>query len=188
MKTKFSELKEYIRSDLYRFRGRTDWKEFLFRFAMQRTFKIVFWYRLAHAFGRSRGLGSFVRWKYRRVCERYCVDLPWQTKIGKGLKLAHAYGIVVHGDSIIGDNVLITHQVTLATEKGGTPVIGNGVRISPGVKIVGGVTIGDNVVVGANAVVIKDVPGNSVAVGVPARILERPFEEFAERYYWPPSL
>jgi serine O-acetyltransferase len=91
---------------------------------------------------------------------------------------------VVHGDAVIGDNILLTHQVTLATEKGKAPVIGNCVRISPGAKIVGGVQIGDNVVVGANAVVVKDVPSNTVAVGVPARVLDRPFEEFAERYYW----
>jgi serine O-acetyltransferase len=181
---KFSELKECIQSDLYRFRGRTDLREFLSALLLQRTFKILFWYRLAHALGRAPGVGFAVRWKHRRVCERYCVDLPWQTKIGKGAKISHAYGLVVHGDAVIGDNVLLTHQVTLATEKGKTPVIGNCVRISPGAKIIGGVTIGDNVVVGANAVVVKDVPSNTVAVGVPARILERPFEEFSERYYW----
>jgi len=180
----FSELKECIQSDLYRFHGRTDMKEFLPALLKNRSFKITFWYRMAHALGRAPGVGVLVRWQYRKVCEKYCVDLPWQTKIGKGIKLAHAYGLVVHGDVVIGDNVLLTHQVTLATEKGKTPVIGNCVRISPGAKIIGGVHVGDNVVVGANAVVVKDVPSNTVAVGVPARILERPFEEFAERYYW----
>jgi serine O-acetyltransferase len=184
---KFSELKEYIRSDLYRFHGRTDAKEFVLAILKNRSFKITFWYRLAHAYGRVLGAGFLVRWKYSRVCEKYCVDLPWQTKIGKGLRLFHCYGLVVHGDSVIGDNAMITHQVTLATEKGKAPVIGNCVRISPGAKIVGGVKLGDNVVVGANAVVVKDVPSNTVAVGIPARVLDRPFEEFSERYYWPPS-
>lgn len=181
---KFSELKEYIRSDIYRFHGRMDFREFILCLLTQRTFKILFWFRVTHAFGRHPFIGFVVRWKYRRVCEKYCVDLPWQTKIGKGIKLSHAYGLVVHGDTIIGDNVLLTHQVTLATEKGRAPVIGSRVRISPGAKIIGGVHIGDNVVVGANAVVVKDIPSNTVAVGVPARILERPFDEFAERYYW----
>jgi serine O-acetyltransferase len=183
----FSELKEYIQSDLYRFHGRADAREFVLALLKNRSFKITFWYRLAHALGRKPGVGILVRWKYSRVCGKYCVDLPWQTKIGKGAKLAHAYGLVVHGDAVIGDNVLLTHQVTLATEKGRAPVIGNCVRISPGAKIVGGVRIGDNVVVGANAVVIKGVPSNTVAVGVPARVLDRPFKEFAERYYWPPA-
>lgn len=184
---KFSELKEYIRSDLYRFHGRTDAKEFLLSLLANRSFKITFWYRMANAFGRMRGFGFLIRWKYRRVCEKYCVDLPWQTKIGKGLRLFHCYGLVVHGDSVIGDNAMIAHQVTLATEKGGAPVLGDRVRIAPGVKIVGGVNVGNDSVIGANAVVVKDVPAGSVAVGVPARILERPFEEFTERHYWPPT-
>lgn len=161
--------------------------EFVRCYLTQRTFKILFWCRLTHALNRKPGIGFLVRWRFRKISEKYCVDLPWQTKIGKGAKLAHAYGLVVHGDSVIGDNVLLTHQVTLATEKGKAPVIGNCVRISPGAKIIGGVHIGDNVVVGANAVVVKDVPSDAVAVGVPSRVLERPFEEFTERYYWPPK-
>lgn len=70
---------------------------------------------------------------------------------------------------------------------GVAPVLGDRVRIAPGVKIVGGVRIGNDCVIGANAVVIRDIPEHSVAVGVPARVLDRPFEEFAERYYWPPA-
>lgn len=182
----FSELKECIQSDLYRFHGRTDLKEFLLALLGNRSFKITFWYRLAHAAGKIRGVGFPIRWEYRRICEKYCVDLPWQTKIGKGLRLYHCYGLVVHGSSVIGDNAMIAHQVTLATEKGGAPVLGDRVRIAPGVKIIGGVQIGDDSVIGANAVVIKDVPEKSVAVGIPARVLDRPFEEFTERYYWPP--
>jgi serine acetyltransferase len=59
------------------------------------------------------------------------------------------------------------------------------VRIAPGSKIVGGVEIGDRSVIGANAVVVKDVPPDAVAVGVPARVLDHPFNEFSERYFWP---
>jgi serine O-acetyltransferase len=184
---RFSELKEYIQSDLYRFHGRTDAKEFVLALLKNRSFKITFWYRLAHALGRVPGVGIPVRWKYSRVCEKYCVDLPWQTKIGKGLRLFHCYGLVVHGDSVIGDNAMIAHQVTLATEKGGAPVLGNRIRVAPGVKIVGGITVGDDSVIGANAVVVKNIPCKSVAVGIPARVLDRPFEEFAERHYWPPK-
>jgi serine O-acetyltransferase len=52
-------------------------------------------------------------------------------------------------------------------------VIGNRVDIGTGAKILGTITIGDDVAIGANAVVLKDVPANSIAVGVPAKILPR---------------
>jgi serine O-acetyltransferase len=50
------------------------------------------------------------------------------------------------------------------------PVIGNNVDIGAGAKLLGRITIGDNVLIGANAVVIRDVPSNSIAVGVPATV------------------
>lgn len=68
----------------------------------------------------------------------------------------------------------IDQHVTLGGRKGGgAPVIGNNVRIGAGAKILGPVHIGDGAQVGANAVVIKDVPANSTAVGVPARIITK---------------
>jgi serine O-acetyltransferase len=53
------------------------------------------------------------------------------------------------------------------------PKIGDNVDIGTGAKVLGEITIGDNVVIGANAVVLEDVPPNSIAVGVPARIKSR---------------
>lgn len=55
----------------------------------------------------------------------------------------------------------------------GVPKIGNNVQIGCGAVIIGNVTIGNNVYIGANAVVLKDVPDNSIAVGVPAKIKAR---------------
>lgn len=55
---------------------------------------------------------------------------------------------------------------------GGTPVIGDNVKIGTGAKIIGGVTVGNNVFIGANAVVVKDVPDNCVVGGVPAKIIK----------------
>jgi len=59
------------------------------------------------------------------------------------------------------------------THERGAPVIGNRVDVGAGAKILGSIRIGDDVVIGANAVVIQDVPSNSLAVGVPARIIPR---------------
>lgn len=56
---------------------------------------------------------------------------------------------------------------------GGAPIIGNHVLIGAGAVILGNIKIGDNVNIGANAVVLRDIPDNSIAVGVPAKIHRR---------------
>jgi serine O-acetyltransferase len=98
-------------------------------------------------------------------------------KIGPGLRLPHgANGIVIHKKSVIGRNVTIYHQVTLGGRNdtdSHPPTVGNNVEIFAGAKLLGSVKIGDGATIGANAVVIKDVPAFCVAVGVPARVIER---------------
>jgi len=61
----------------------------------------------------------------------------------------------------------------------GAPILGNRVDVGAGAKILGAIRIGDDVAIGANAVVLKDVPANSIAVGIPARILPRKQQEVA---------
>jgi serine O-acetyltransferase len=63
----------------------------------------------------------------------------------------------------------------------GSPTIGNRVDIGAGAKLLGPIHIGDDVAIGANAVVIKDVPANSIAVGVPARIIPRKTEQLPDK-------
>ncbi len=97
--------------------------------------------------------------------------------IGRRLFIDHGMGIVIGETAIVGDDVLMYHQVTL----GGTalerikrhPTIGNGVLIGMGAKILGPITIGDHCQVGANAVVNKDSPADCVVVGIPGRIIRR---------------
>lgn len=80
-------------------------------------------------------------------------------------------GIVVSYRAKIGKNCTIYQQVTIGQENGKAPEIGDNCILGAGSKIIGGVKIGNNVKVGANAVVVKDVPDNCTAVGVPARII-----------------
>jgi serine O-acetyltransferase len=106
------------------------------------------------------------------------IDLPCETQVGRRLVIEHFGGIVISGDSVIGDDVRLRHGVTLGLRRTGVPgapVIGNGVDIGAGAKILGPVHIGAGAVIGANAVVLGDVPAGALAVGVPARIkLRRP--------------
>jgi len=113
----------------------------------------------------------------RFVIERFIeittgISIPAQATIGKGLRIHHFGGIVVHPDVIIGDRCTLYHQTTLGDrgQAGGAPRIGNGVMIGAGAKVLGHIEVGSSSVIGANAVVIASVPPNSIAVGVPAII------------------
>jgi serine O-acetyltransferase len=104
------------------------------------------------------------------------IDLPCEVRVGRRLLIEHFGGIIVSGDTELGDDVVIRNGVTIGlkrTGEKGAPVIGNRVDIGTGAKVLGAITIGDDVVIGANAVVLTDVPANSLAVGVPARIIPR---------------
>jgi serine O-acetyltransferase len=104
------------------------------------------------------------------------IDLPCEVIVGRRFRIEHFGDIIISGDTVFGDDVVIRNGVTVGlrrTNERGAPVIGNRVDIGTGAKILGPITIGDDVAVGANAVVLTDVPANSLAVGVPARIIPR---------------
>ena len=95
--------------------------------------------------------------------------------IGRRFVIDHGMGIVIGETTEIGDDVLIYHGVTL----GGTgkdhgkrhPTIGNNVMVSAGAKVLGPFKVGDNSRIAANAVVLREVPEDATAVGIPARIV-----------------
>ena len=95
--------------------------------------------------------------------------------IGRRLVIDHGMGIVIGETAEIGDDVLLYQCVTLGgtgKDKGKRhPTIGNTVMIGAGAKVLGPFTVHDNVRIAANAVVLDEVPANSTAVGVPAKIV-----------------
>ena len=105
------------------------------------------------------------------------IEIHPGAQIGKCLFIDHGSAVVIGETSVIGDNCTIYQGVTL----GGTgknvgkrhPTIGSNVMIGAGAKVLGPITIGDNAKIAAGAVVLKDVPANSTAVGIPARIVDR---------------
>ena len=104
------------------------------------------------------------------------IELPCEAKLGRRFRIDHFGGIVISGDAVFGDDCVIRNGVTVGlrhTGQRGAPVIGNRVDIGAGAKVLGAIRVGDDVAIGANAVVITDVPANSIAVGVPARIRPR---------------
>jgi serine O-acetyltransferase len=103
------------------------------------------------------------------------IEIHPGAKIGLRLVIDHGMGVVIGETTEIGDDVLVFHGATL----GGTgkdrgkrhPTIGNNVLIGAGAKILGPVKVGDNARIAAGAVVLKDIPADSTAVGVPARVV-----------------
>jgi serine O-acetyltransferase len=107
------------------------------------------------------------------------MEVPPSLAIGPGLVIPHTQGTII-GAGHVGRNVTIYQQVTLGAKLADyefdpkkRPYVGDGVVITAGAKILGPVRIGDGALIGANAVVVRDVPPNTIAVGVPARIIER---------------
>ncbi len=115
------------------------------------------------------------RWISQRSRKKTGIEIHPGATIGRRFVIDHGMGIVIGETAEIGDDVLIYQGVTL----GGTgkdtgkrhPTIGDNVLIGSGAKVLGPFKVGDNSRIAANAVVLKEVPPNSTAVGVPARIV-----------------
>ena len=144
------------------------------------------WVMVVYRFGRWR-YGIHNRWlrlpfsilyKILKLLSQILtgIDLPCEVTVGRRFRIEHFGDIIISGDTVFGDDVVIRNGVTVGlkrTNERGAPVIGNRVDIGTGAKILGPIRIGDDVVIGANAVVLQDVPPNSLAIGVPAQIRPR---------------
>jgi putative colanic acid biosynthesis acetyltransferase WcaB len=106
------------------------------------------------------------------------VEIPFKTKIGKGLSVQHGQGLVINDGAVIGEGCTLRNNTTIGVKidnfgnKSEAPIIGNNVNIGANVVIIGPVSIGDNVIIGAGTVIVKSVPANSTVVGNPSRIIK----------------
>lgn len=138
--------------------------------------KAIFRHRIAHFFYNKKlyFIANSISYHTRK---KTGIEIHPGAVIGKRLCIDHGMGIVIGETATIGNDVLMYHNVTL----GGTgkdtgkrhPDVGNNVLLSSGCKILGPIKIGDNAKVGANAVVIKEVPNNNTAVGMPAKNIKK---------------
>jgi len=134
---------------------------------------------LMHRVGHSLW-GAGFKWLGRFVshCARWAtgIEIHPGATIGRRFFIDHGMGVVIGETAEIGDDCTLYHGVTL----GGTswnagkrhPTLGAGVVIGAGAKVLGPITIGDHAKIGSNAVVVKDVPANATAIGIPARVVE----------------
>ncbi|WP_448569029.1 serine O-acetyltransferase [Thalassotalea ganghwensis] len=167
----FSRIKEDINSVFDRDPAARNWFEVLTNYPGMHAIWI---HRLSNKLWRhnfkllARLLSTFSRWLTG-------VEIHPGATLGRRVFIDHGMGIVIGETAEIGDDVTLYHGVTL----GGTswnagkrhPTLGNKVVIGAGAQVLGPITIGAGGKVGSNSVVVKDVPENATAVGIPARIV-----------------
>ena len=102
------------------------------------------------------------------------IEIHPAARLGRGLFIDHGMGVVIGETSEVGENVTLYQGVSLAgtslRKEKRHPTLGNNVTVGAGAKVIGGFTIGDNSRIGAGSVVVREVPPNSVVVGVPGRV------------------
>src|SRR5271156_5320193 len=149
-------------------------------------FRRGLWVMAVYRFGRWR---YQIRWRWIRlpfsIVYKFLrmfseiltgIELPCEAIVGRRFRIDHFGGIIISGDAVFGNDCIVRNGVTVGlrhTGHRGSPILGDRVDIGAGAKILGPIRIGDDVIIGANAVVLTDVPPNSLAVGVPARVLPR---------------
>lgn len=139
-------------------------------------FKLVLSIRVQRALGRVPLIGGVLRRVAWYVTTRsFGCDIDPHATFGPGLHIPHPTGIVIGGRTQVGARAKILQNVTIGRSGNSDvdPVIGNDVAINAGAVVVGAIRLGDGVTIGANSVVLSDVPAGAVAVGVPARVLQR---------------
>ncbi len=178
---KYSRYRFLILSDLFRITGNVRFTALLRHIFLGGSYKYNFWMRTCH-YARTNLLLKYTiypiaMFMLHKQTYKLGISIPASTEIDSGFYIGHFGGIVVNGKSVIGKNCNISQGVTLGQanrgKNKGYPTLGDNVYIGPGAKIVGAIKIGNNVAIGANCVVTKDIPDNSVVVGIPGKVISQ---------------
>jgi len=165
-----AELKSIIESDISRGYGNRKIVK-----TLQQKY-IVAW-RKAVYYGRRHPLGLLYRIKLDGLSKKSGIQIPTDTKIGKGLLIAHFGTIIINPGVVMGDNINIAPNVIIGKanrgERKGVPRIGNEVWIGAGAVLTGNICVGDDVLIAPNSFVNTDIPDHSIVLGNPAQIHHR---------------
>ncbi|EPH02361.1 serine O-acetyltransferase [Propionibacterium sp. oral taxon 192 str. F0372] len=151
--------------------------------AARSKFEVAILYSGLHAIWAHR----VAHWLWSRPCGRFParflsqfarfwtgIEIHPGATIGRRFFIDHGMGVVIGETAIVGDDVLIYHQVTLGGRARGRfkrhPTIGDRVLIGAGAKVVGDIVIGNDAKIGSNALVVKDVEPGAVVVGIPSNV------------------
>ena len=143
--------------------------------------KLHYYLRKAQA-EKNKLFSLYYRWRYKRIREKFHIEIFPSMKLGKGLYIGHPFGITVNPKAVLGDNINLHKGVTVGQEnrgpKKGVPTIGNSVWVGVNATIVGNITIGDDVLIAPNSYVNCSVPSHSVVFGNPC-IIKRKYNATA---------
>jgi serine O-acetyltransferase len=173
---------ELIRSDYYRFsRKRVSLFRMWVTSLYSTGFTYNFWLRLSSYKG---WLFPVCRFFLFLASEHTHIHISYKTRIGYGLYLGHGVDMIVNPLAVIGNNCNLSQFLSIGSNTGHSCIIGDNVYVGPHVCIVEDVKIGNNATIGAGAVVIKDIPDNATAVGVPAKIIsfDKPAQYIFSKY------
>ena len=166
-KIEYDTLKECLRCEVLGKNKKFSWFKILHRCVKKPGKRFYFWWRIANYMNSQGGRLSV---KYARrinynLCRKYNTDIGLDAIIGKGMKINHAFSIVIRNECVIGDNVILRQNTTIGKTRNGVSagktLIGNNVDIGAHSCIIGDITIGDNVIVGAMSFINKDIPSDS---------------------------
>ena len=158
---------EYIRSDLYRYYGKTGLITFFKAFIINSQFRYCFWFRVCQ----SKSILKYIGFFFHKFNFSKYLCISRHAKIGYGLYIGHNGPIYINPNATIGDNCNLSQCTTIGSNENNAAEIGNNVYIGPNVCIVEKVRIGNNVTIGAGSVVTKDIPDNATAVGNYAKVI-----------------
>lgn len=164
------EIIKTIKSDLFRYYGKTNFKTFLKTFLLVEGFRYMFFHRLKSFLSKKNPFYWFIYLIVRHYGYKYGFQI-FTTKIGKGFFIGHFGTVIINGGVTIGQNVnvspgIVIGQVSRGQLKG-VPTIGSNVWIGTNSIIVGNIHIGNNVIIAPGAYVFFDVPDFSVVKGNP---------------------
>lgn len=154
-------------------KGRSFWMALLDAALFDAGFQALFCYRCGSALRRA-GVPVLPAVLRRWAIGACAVDLLPGADLGGGCIVAHGVGLVVGGQTVVGEDCTLLHGVTLGEvrfDEMACPRLGDRVTVGVGAVILGGVTVGDDALVGAGAVVREDVPPGARVAGVPARVI-----------------
>jgi len=133
-------------------------------------------YRAAHVLYNTPNRRALALWLQSRASQVFGADIHPAARLGEGLFLDHATGVVIGATAVTGPNCSFLHGVTLgATGKDGAgdrhPKLGANVLVGCLASILGNIKVGDNAKIGASSIVLRPIPAGATAVGVPAKVI-----------------
>ena len=178
----FDRLREDIQTVKDRDPAATSVLEILFLYP---GLKAIRRHRVAHWFFKHN-MKFIARVISQQTVKMTNIEIHPGATIGRRFFIDHGTGVVIGETAVIGDNCTIYQGVTL----GGTgkdtgkrhPTLGNGVLVGAGAKLLGNFTVGDGAKIAAGAVVLGDVPSDSTAVGIPARVVRRSGQKICDEF------